>query len=256
MRALASDAILLRAHPWSESSRVLKLYCRDAGLVSAVARGARTKASKGAGAAAAFCEGVAVVGASTARGLRQLREFAPVNAHIGLGRDYRRLAGASAACELVLRHAAEEANRDLYDALSAGLDRIEAAAPGEVAGSVLATIWRIVDVLGFGPELASCTACGSGLGESEMGRFDVAAGGVACAACPAPAGARRIGPLAREGLARLVAGEAPSPLRKPRAHASLLGDFVAFHLVAGRPLEALRQFRDALRPEDDVPPAR
>ncbi len=250
MSVVTTEAILLRAHPWSESSRVLKLYCREAGLVSAMARGARARASKGTGAAATFCEGVAVIGGSAVRDLRSLRDFTPVDAHIGLGGDYRRLAGASAACELVLRHAAEQPHRDLYDALSVGLGRIETALPGDVAGTVLATVWRIVDVLGFGPELESCTGCGRGLGEREMARFDVAGGGVACASCGAPNGSRRVGPLARAGLAGLVAGEPPAGLRRPRVHASLLGDFVAFHLVGGRPLDALRQFRDALRADD------
>lgn len=247
MPAFTTDAVVLRAYPWSESSRVLKLYCREAGLVSAMARGARSRASKGAGAAAPFSEGVAVIGGPAARDLRVLRDFTPVKARIGLGAGYARLAGASAACELVLGHVAEERQWDLFDVLSAGLDAVETAAPSDVGGTVLALAWRIVDVLGFAPELESCTHCGRGLEDSEMGRFDVAAGGVACARCPAPEKSRRIGPMARADLARLVAGAVPAGLRRPWAHASLLGEFLAFHVLGGRPPKALRQFQDLLR---------
>lgn len=247
MAAFTTDAVVLRAHPWSESSRVLKLYCREAGLVSAMARGTRARASKGAGAAAPFSEGVAVVGGNAARDLRSLRDFTPVKARIGLGADYLRLAGASAACELVLGHVAEEEQRDLYDVLSAGLDAVEAAAPSDVGATTLALVWRIVDVLGFAPELRSCTHCGRPLDGREMGRFDVAAGGVACARCPVSEKARRVGPQARADLARLVAGGVPAALRRPWAHASLLGDFLAVHLLGGRPSKAMRQFQDLLR---------
>ncbi len=231
---------------------MFKLYCRDAGLVSAMARRARTQASRGAGAASTFSEGVAVVAGNPARDLRSLRDFTPIKAHLGLGGDYRRLAGASAACELVLRHAAEQPHAELYEVLSAGLDRLEACASAELPGTVLALVWRIVDVMGFGPELESCVRCGRELGEEEMGRFDLAAGGVACAGCRPPQGSRRVGPLAREAARRLVAGDPPRELPRPRAHAALLGDFVSYHLLGGRPLQALGQFRASLSAEDDV----
>lgn len=235
---------------------MFKLYCRDAGLVSAMARRARTQASRAVGAANTFCEGVAVIAANPARELRSLRDFTPLKAHLGLGRGYQRLAGASAACELVLRNAGEQPHPELYEVLSAGLDQLEASPSGETPGTVLALAWRIVDVLGFGPELASCVRCGRVLEGDEMGRFDVAAGGVACARCRPPGRLRRVGPTARETISRLAAGQSPAELPRARAHAALLGDFVAHHLLGGRPLQALRQFRDSLPAEDGVPSAR
>jgi len=256
MSVVATDAILLRAYPWSEAGRVFKLYCRDVGLVSAMARRARTQASRGTGAANTFCEGVAVVAGNPARDLRLLRDFTPIKAHLGLGRDYKRLAGASAACDLVLRNVGEQPHSELYQVLSAGLDQLEASPSGEIPGAALGLAWRIVDVLGFGPELAACVRCARTLGDDEMGRFDVAAGGVACLRCRPPDGSRRVGPLARAAMSRLVVGAPPAPLFRARAHASLLGDFVAHHLLGGRPLQALRQFRDSLSAEDDVSPTR
>lgn len=240
MSDLTTRAILLRAHPFSESSRVLRFYTRELGLVGVMARGVRKGASKGQGGAGTFGEGVAVISYRENRDLQFLREFAPSRAHLALARDLRRLAGASVAAELVLRHARQEPDPKLFDSLSAGLGRLGKAVPQAVFGEVLALGWRLVQVLGFGPELTACTACGSALDEGEMGRFDLEAGGIRGSDCPAEKGSRRIGPVARAQLGVLLRGKVPPNLRGARAHISLLDDFTAFHMLRGRRLASLR----------------
>ncbi|MDE2762108.1 MAG: DNA repair protein RecO [Gemmatimonadota bacterium] len=250
MPAIATAAILLRTHPYSESSRVLRFYTRDLGLLSVMARGVRRAASRGRGAPGTFGEGMAVITVRDNRELQLLHEFTPTKARLGLAGDFRRLAGASVAAELVLRHAGQEPNAELFDSLAAGLDRLETGSPVGATGEVLALCWRMVQVLGFGPELGSCTACGRALEAGEMGRFDVAAGGLRGPECPAPAASRRIGPMARAQLSSLLAGEAPRGLLKPRAHLSLLDDFTTFHMLGGRRLGSFR----FLDPPDDTQP--
>lgn len=248
MSAVATPAVLLRAHSYSESSRVLRFYTRELGLVAVMARGVRKDASKGRGTPGTFGEGVAAIVVRETRELQSLREFTPVKTRFGLAGDFQRLAGASIAAELVLRHAGQEPHAELYDALSAGLDRLEAVPSADVHGEVLALGWRMVRVLGFGPELSACTACGEVLGEGEMGRFDLAAGGVRGPGCRAPKGSRRIGPVARAQLRNLLEGEVPADLLGPRAHLSLLDDFTTFHMLGGRRLGSFR----FLRPPDEV----
>lgn len=240
MPNLTTPAILLRTHPFSDSSRVLRFYARDLGLVGVMARGVHRGASRGQGGVGTFAEGVAVISFRENRDLQTLREFAPARAHLALGADVRRLAGASVAAELVLRHAGQEPHPQLFDSLSKGLERIEQAAPGEVIGEALALGWRIVQVLGFGPELTTCTACGSVLEEEEMARFDLEAGGIRGPGCPAAEGSRRVGPVARAQLGTLLRGQVPDGLRGARAHVSLLDDFTTFHMLGGRRLESFR----------------
>ena len=247
MPAITTQAVLLRTHPYSESSRILRLYTRDLGLLGVMAKGVRRGASRGRGAPVTFGEGVAVIAVRESRELQSLMEFTPARARLGLAGDFRRLAGASIAAELVLRHAGQERLPELYDALSTGLDRLEGSAPGRVAGEVLALCWRMVAILGFGPELSSCTACGRVIDKEEMGRFDLAEGGLIGPECRAPAGSRRIGPVARGQLRSLLQGDNPSGLLKPRAHLSLLDDFTTFHMLDGRRLDSFR----FLDPSDD-----
>ena len=254
MSTVTTRAVLLRAHPYSESSRVLRFYTRELGLVGVMARGVAKGASRGRAAPGTFGEGTAAILVRESRELQTLREYTPVKARFGLARDFRRLAGASIAAELVLRHAGQDPHAELYDALSAGLDRIEAAPAAEVHGEVLAIGWKMVHALGFGPELSVCTACGETLGAGDMGLFDLAAGGVRGPGCPAPRGSRRIGPVARPQLASLIDGVVPSGLRGTRAHLSLLDDFTTFHMLGGRRLESFR-FLDAPGQDENDDPA-
>lgn len=257
MSATTTPAILLRAHAYSETSRVLRFYTRVLGLVGVMARGVRRGASKGKGALGTFGEGVAVVAVRDTRELQSLREFAPRKTRIGLAADLPRLAGASLAAELVLRHAGQEPHAALYDLLSQGLDRLETAPPHLVTAEALALGWSIVHVFGFGPELSACTGCGRVLDDDEMARFDLHAGGVRCSSCRAPARSRRIGPGARAQVAGFLQGDAAPPLGAPDpAHLSLLDDFVTCHLLEGRRLDSFRFLRSASPPisaENDVP---
>ena len=186
MAAVTTAAILLRAHPFSESSRVLRFYTRALGLVGVMARGVRRGASRGHGGGGAFSEGVAVLAVRDNRELQTLQEFAPAKTRFGLARDVSRLAGASLAAELVLRHAGQEPHEELYSALSGGLDRLEGVPPEAVLAELLALGWAIVQLLGFGPELEACVACGQPLEAGAMGWFDLQAGGVRVPAADLP----------------------------------------------------------------------
>lgn len=253
MSTVTTDAILLRTHPYSESSRILRFLTRELGLVSVMAKGVRRGASRGYGGAGAFSEGVAVFLYRETRDLQTLREFAPVNSRFGLARDVPRLAGASAAAELVLRHTLQEPHPELYRTISAGLDRLEAAAPREVLAQVLALAWNIVHTLGFGPELGFCLRCGRSLDADEMGWFEMRAGGVGGACCDPSGGSRRIGPQARKQLKRLLAGDPPGSLRGRRAHISLLRDFTSYHVLGGDRLSSLRFLEPGLAGQGDGP---
>ena len=252
MSLVTTPAILLRTYPYSESSRVLRFYTRALGLVGVMARGVRRDASKGRGAPGTFGEGVAVIFVRETRELQSLREFNPRNARIGLAADLQRLAGASLAAELVLRHAGQEPHAGLYDLLSRGLDRLGEAPPRALASDVLALGWSIVDLFGFGPELSACTGCGRVLDGDAMAHFDLDAGGVRCSSCSTPAGSRRVGPGARAQIARFLRGDvgaaapaldASAPLQGASAHLSLLDDFVTCHLLEGRRPESFRFLR-------------
>jgi DNA repair protein RecO (recombination protein O) len=239
MTLVTTRAVLLRSHPYSETSQVLRFYTEGLGAVGVMGRGVRAGSGRGGSGLATFAEGTLSVHVKPTRELQTLKEFVPLRPRRGLAADVRRFGGAAVLAELVLRHSLEEASPPLFEALSDGLDRLERASGEDVVPTVVQQAWRIVGALGYRPVLDECVECGSALGD-DLARFDLAAGGLRCSRCGEDHGGPRLGPGARAQLESLLDGEPPPRLDRPRAHLRLLSDFVTYHLGAGRPLPSLQ----------------
>ena len=259
MSLLTTRGILLRSHPYSESSRILRFLTPDHGIVAVIAKGARKRTSKGEGPMETFGQGTLTFAHREGRDLHTLREFerqpgsgGPGGA-LGLGRDVRRFIGASLIAELILVHTLEEGDPDLYGWVLQAMDELSKAAEEEVPGRILAGAWKVVALLGFPPGLDHCVRCGAPVPSEGLARFDVAAGGLRCDGCAPEEGMRRVGPTARTHLRRLVAGETPAPLPGVSAHLGLLEAFTLHHLAPARRLRGFEMLRPLL-PAEGSPP--
>ncbi len=250
MTAVGTRAILLRGHAYGETSRILRFYTESHGLLSVMARGVRGRGGKGGLTLATFATGELTAFVKPQRDLHTMKDFACAQLRSGLGASVLRFAGASAVAELVMAHADEEPHPEVYQALEDALDGIEQVPEAGIATAALSGAWRIVEAFGFAPELDACTRCGNLLGPDEIGRFDLASGGVLCATCAAGAAGPRVGPGARAQLHALLSGRLDPPVTHTRRHLALLSDFVSFH-VAQRPLKSLRFLGDLL-PADEA----
>ncbi len=245
MAAVSTRAVLLRAHAYGETSRVLRFITEDHGLLGVMAKGVRGRGGKGGTAISTFASGVLTVYVKPQRDLQTMKDFACTRLRGGLGAGMVRFAGASAVSELVLAHADSDPNPTLFHAMEGALDRLEEATPELEASAALAGMWRIVEVLGFTPELDACVRCGEPLEDHEVGRFSPSAGGVLCARCSEGSRDPRVGPVARGQLRALLVGDLSEPVTFARRHLGLLADFVAYH-VANRPLRSLTFLGDML----------
>jgi DNA repair protein RecO (recombination protein O) len=253
---LTTRAILLRTHPYGETSLVLRFFTRELGTVGVMAKGVRSRGSKRGTGLETFASGDLILYVKETRDLQTFKDFTNVRQRRGIPRHLLKFAGASVVGELVYRHGGESASPALFDALESVLDRLEAAEEDAVVSTVLAAGWWLVANLGYHPVLDTCVRCGSELEDDTMGRFDFSAGGVrgpCCSGTPDGTGAvagPRVGPGARAQLAMLVEG-APGPVTRPRAHAQLLSDFVTYHVSGTKPLESFR-FLLGLLPADSA----
>lgn len=247
MTLVSTPAILLRAFPYSESSTILKFYARDLGVTGVMARGVRSRQSRGQAPLDTFAEGLLTIYVKESRDLQTFKDFAATKLRRSLAADVTRFAAASVLGELVLRHAGAEGNAPLYGCLAGALDRMTVGERGDPVAEFLAEAWALVDSLGYRPELTGCTACGRPMEPQEMGRFDFAAGGVRCADCDEGRTGPRIGGGARAQLTDLLDGRVPDPLHRPRAQVKLLNDFVTYHVSDGRPLQSFAFFSDLIR---------
>ena len=242
MSVVSTPAVLLRSFNYSETSRVLRLYTKDLGLVSVMAKGIRRAGARGQGGIDTFSRGELTAYVRPIRDLQTFKEFAVEEAGASLGRDVLRFAGASVLAEIVLLHPGPDPSPQVFERLTNALRRIEAEPRAGIVGVVLAEGWLLATTLGYEPQIDLCVHCGRALGNSEVSRFDFPAGGVRCSDCAFDHSGPLVGPGARQQLVALLQGTAPEALRKPRAHFRLLHDFVTYHISGSKPLKAFRVF--------------
>jgi len=248
---VSTPAVLLRSHAFGESSRILRFYTRDHGLVSVMGHGVRTRSGKGATTLDTFATGELTAYVKAHRDLHTMKDFACTRPRGGLGASVLRFAGASAVAELVVVHTDQEPHPEVFEALEGSLDALAAVDEARVGAACLSGGWRVVAAFGFAPELDACVRCGGTLAEDAVGRFDLAAGGVLCPACGEGAPGPRVGPGAREQLRALLRGDLGVDVSHLRRHLSLLSDFIAFH-VAPKPLKSLGFIGELLPPDPEA----
>jgi len=245
MAVVTTDAVILQAFKYSDSSKILRLITRSSGLQSVIAKGALRPRSPFGGLLEPFTDGTATFYFKDGRDHHTLTTFELSRSRQRLGADLIRFGGASLIAELVLRSGIEEPDVDLFDTVRSALDRIQDARPDQVEAMVLGETWALIATLGFAPALDECIGCGRSLGDDEEASFDYAAGGVRCAACAAGMPGRVLPAHARVALMRLMQGEHVQ-LDRTSAHWRLLARFLAHHVLDGATLKSLAFLAEAL----------
>ena len=252
MALVTTPAILLRSHAYSDTSRILRFYTRDAGLVGVMAKGVRARGGKGSGGLELLASGVLTLHSKPGRDLQTFRDFHPTPTPLGRWRSPVLMAGGSLLAELILKHAGEDSNPPLYDTLERALDGLadHASHPSDdPAAAILTQAWTLVSELGYRPELDHCVTCGSPIPTEEEGltRFDYSSGGLRCPACSEGTAGARLGREARSQLQSMVAGWIPeSRLTRESAHLALLDNFVTYHISGGHPMKTMEVLRALL----------
>ena len=241
MPLLVTEAIVLHAFDYLESSRIIRLLTKEAGVQSVLARGAKKLRGRYGSALDLFAEGSAQLYVKPNRDLHNLAGFEISRTRSELAEDIGRFTAASTVAELALRFGGEEASPQLYDTIVDVLDRIAGSAPERTIEDGLAGCWRIVSVLGFTPELSSCALCHTPLRDADEATFSHSSGGIVCPVCSRLAtGGRKIPADARNAIRRWLDGEESLHLSDPeaRSHQRLLREFLGAHLTDDRPLRA------------------
>ena len=239
MSLLATEAIVLHAFDYLESSRILRLVTREAGVRSVLARGARRSSRRFGSALDLFAQGSAQLHIKPGRDLDTLGGFEVERARPTLATDLGRFTGAAVIAELTLRFGRDAADPELFEATSTALDQLANASDAREA--TLAGAWRIIAALGFAPSLDVCNECHTTLSPNDSALFSHPAGGALCDRCArsAPSG-RRLPGEARAALGAWIDGGRAKlgGDADVRAHQRLLREFLREHLSEDRPLRA------------------
>src|SRR5688572_22104656 len=111
MSVVETPAVILHAFDYMETSRILRMFTRQAGVQSVLARGARASKRRFGGGAALdlFAEGEAQYHEKPGRELHTLSGFDLTRARAALALDIGRFTAASVLAELILRFARDDA---------------------------------------------------------------------------------------------------------------------------------------------------
>jgi DNA repair protein RecO (recombination protein O) len=242
-------ALVLQAFPYSETSKILRLFTWEHGVRSVIAKGALRPRSRFGGVLEPFTEGTATFYLKEGRELHTLSGFDLLRSRQALGRSLPAFAGGSLMAEIAIRTGTEDPHPALYEELAAGWDAIAAAqGDAETDVAVLTGAWRVVSLVGFEPQTDACVVCGREILNNEAVRFDAEAGGVACTRCR-PVG-RLIDPLSRMELRRMLrAAPLAEPIARPNLHRALLRAFLDAQLAHGKPFRSL----ELMMAGEDVP---
>jgi DNA repair protein RecO (recombination protein O) len=178
-RSFRVEAIVIRHNDWGEADRLLGLFTRELGKIRAVAKGIRKPRSRKAGHLEPFTRSNLLL--ARGRDLYIVTQAEMVNAYAPLKDDLVLLGYASYIMELLDRFTYEEGeNRSLYRLLTNTLERLSSGYNPNLVVRYFEI--RLLDLLGFRPQLFTCTKCETEI-KAEDQFFSSELGGVLCPEC-------------------------------------------------------------------------
>jgi DNA repair protein RecO (recombination protein O) len=176
---LSVECVVVRHSNWGEADRLLVLFTREAGKLRAVAKGARKMRSRKAGHLEPFTRVKLLL--AHGRDFWIVTQAETVEAFLPLREDLLRTAYGSYVLELLDRFTFDEGeNRSLYQLLIDTLDRVTTLPDPYIAVRYYEI--RLLDLLGYRPELFHCVNCGNAI-KPEDQYFSYLQGGVVCPRC-------------------------------------------------------------------------
>lgn len=183
---VTSEAVVLRTRKFRETSVIATLYTRAFGKVSMIAKGARQRKGRFGSALQPMNFVKAVFYWKETKDLHLLSQCDLVEQFSGLSDNLERMAPALSIVELVdLVAHSEEENGPLFALLVDVLRALNSA----TKNTFLALYYfemKLLDLLGFRPELRHCVECGRQLDEkalSAKGDLRLSPNGLVCHSC-------------------------------------------------------------------------
>lgn len=194
-RSLRVDAVVLRHSDYGEADRLLTLYTRQRGKMRVVAKGARKIASRKAGHIEPFTHVKLQLAAG--RDMFILTQADTIDAYLPLRDDLILTSHAAYVLELLDRFTYEDEteNATIFRLLTETLSRL--ASNTDVWLVLRFYEMRLLDQLGFRPQLFECVNCGRAI-QPEDQFFSFSAGGVICPRCAQ--GLKHLRPISVEAL--------------------------------------------------------
>lgn len=178
-RSLKTEAVVLRHSDLGEADRLLTLFSREAGIIRAIAKGARRIHSKKAGHLEPFTRVSLMLARS--HELWIVTQAVALDLFLPLHDDLILTGEAAYVLELIDRFSYEEGeNRNLYHLLIETLERLSRGDP--IFPAVHFYELHLLDAVGFRPQLFHCVRCKEEIQPADQ-FFSASLGGAVCPKC-------------------------------------------------------------------------
>ena len=173
MRLVTTDAIVLRSYNLAESDRIVLCLTRSAGLIRAVAKGARRMKSRFGAALEPFTVIRLSFYEKEHRDLVTMSSAEILKSHFDLNSNLEAAEVLAYMGEMVAEFAPpHEADELLFRMLIACVDALAQRKGSERVVTRYFEIW-LLRLAGLFPDLRSCTRCGAELGPTDRTAVDV-----------------------------------------------------------------------------------
>lgn len=181
MEQIKTEAIVIRSIKWSESSKIVTLFCRDLGLINVIAKGARKKNSRYQGILETLNSIEAVINISPNRELQILGNIELGSSFNRIRQDLHKMGYVLSILELINTFfSCSDTEPVFYDFLAYILNFIEANEKTEIAFWYF--ILKLTSYLGFRPEFYLCHECNNHINYDNL-YFSYSNGSVICERC-------------------------------------------------------------------------
>lgn len=256
MAALKSPGIILRKTPFSETSLILKVYTRESGLITLMAKGAKRPKSKFAGLLDFFTLNQFLYPEKSRSEIHPLTDASLIRDFPNLKADPGRQALGQVFMELYLKYMHEpHRSPPHYAWLIERLESLDESAPGprDHVLRLCDFVLGLCAVSGFSPQFTACVQCGRDMTLREgaqRARLDLDQGGPVCHACAGTGAGGTTYPARLLRWLDRVQGEGERAGHLPRAEemqaeAFLLG-FLGKHAGGARPMKSLEFYHEML----------
>lgn len=177
MNFIRIRGLVIRTVDVRESDRMMTVFSEEMGVVSAMARGARSLKSRQFSATMQYCYGQYVLAEKD--GHYWVREAELIESFFDIRKTLPGLALAAYICEVLSYVTTAEADRDL---LRLSLNSLYAIGSGRYTADTVKASFEIraCSILGFMPDVVACRQCGCRRGDFLL---DVMDGSVLCFSC-------------------------------------------------------------------------
>lgn len=174
-----AQAVVLRHMEYGEADRILTLYTLEKGKIKAIAKGVRKLHSRKAGHLEPFTR--VNLFFAQGRDLSIITQAETISPFYKLRENLTLTSYSAYVVELLERFSYEEGpNRDLYNLLVDTLTRLETNPLSRTVIHYYEV--RLLDLLGFRPDLQTCSKCGNAI-KPEDQFFTALGGGIYCPGC-------------------------------------------------------------------------